>query len=270
MPELPEVETIVRGLRRVLPGRRVRTARLRHRSLYRRGSLTLGRLVGRRISGVERVGKNAVVYFEPKGLMLVNLGMTGQLMVCGAKDRPADAPAKHLHGRIGLDRGKELRYYDPRRFGHIYVAEACDFQNELNIGPDPFLIGEASLKAALRGRSASIKALLLDQRIISGIGNIYADETLFYAGIDPRAPGGKAARKAARLLDSARAVLTRAIEHGGSTLRDYRKHDGSRGEFQRYHAVYDKDGDACVECGATIRKIVLSGRGTHFCPKCQR
>jgi formamidopyrimidine-DNA glycosylase len=112
--------------------------------------------------------------------------------------------------------------------------------------------------------------LLLDQRIVSGIGNIYADETLFHAGIHPTKPGGEVADKGRVIIASARTILNRAIKHGGSTLRDYRKHDGSKGDFQRFHAVYGREGEKCVRCGSLIQKIVLAGRGTHLCPRCQR
>ena len=270
MPELPEVETVVRGLRGPLRAATVESTWLRHKALYRRGSLSLRRLVGRTVSRVERVGKNAVIRFKPKAILLVNLGMTGHLMVCEEDARPAERSTAHLHSRMRLGGGRELRYYDARRFGHFYVAEVWDFERDLNIGPDPFKIEAEDLARRLRGRSAAVKTLLLDQRIVSGIGNIYADEALFGAGVDPRASGDRAARKAALLLDNTRDILTQAIDHGGSTLRDYRRHDGSPGEYQQRHAVYGRAGEACKACGAKVRKIVLSGRGTHFCPKCQR
>jgi len=268
MPELPEVETIVRGLRKPLVGRKVVRARLAYRSLYRRGSLRLPWLVDRSITSVERVGKNAVFWFNPTGLMLVNLGMTGQLVL--GDDRTQRSPkSKHLHGRLTFDNGMELRYFDARRFGHFYVAEHCDFARDLNIGPDPFVANTRYLKKTLVDRGASIKALLLDQRILSGIGNIYADEMLFYARIDPRTAGGATSESARKILTSARVILNRAIKHGGSTLRDYRKHDGSKGGFQSHHAVYGREGEHCIRCSSTIQKITLAGRGTHFCPNCQ-
>jgi formamidopyrimidine-DNA glycosylase len=270
MPELPEVETIVRGLETPLRGRRVTAARLARAGLYRPGSLGVGELVGREITSVERVGKNAVFRFGSTVLMTVNLGMTGRLTVSAAED--VDNPRRrgsHLHGRFRLDDGAELRYHDPRRFGYVYVARGCDFFRDLNIGPDPFGARPAALARALEGRSAAVKSILLNQRIVSGIGNIYADEILFDAGIDPRTAGEDAARHAGRILASARRVLKRAIAAGGSTIRDYRRSDGTPGEFQRRHAVYGRKGEPCVACGATIKKTVLCGRGTHFCPVCQ-
>jgi formamidopyrimidine-DNA glycosylase len=251
----------------------VQSARLRYRSLYRRGSLGVGWLLGRTIERVERVGKNAVFRLRSSGLMVVNLGMTGRLIAHRANatvTRLARGPlSKHLHGRFRLDGDIELRYYDARRFGHFYIAEQCDFLHDLNVGPDPFVAKTAYLGRTLDGRQAPIKALLLDQRILSGIGNIYADEMLFYAGIDPRVPGDEVAGSARRLLSNARSVLRRAIRHGGTTLRDYCKPDGSKGAFQNHHAVYGREGDPCVHCSTPIRKIVLAGRGTHFCPRCQ-
>ncbi len=268
MPELPELETIVRGLRPRLLGRRIVRARLRHKSLYRRGSLRVPWLAGRVIRSVERIGKNALVRFDPSGLMVINLGMTGNLRVQRAGE--TGGKRKHLHGRFYLDNGDELHFFDPRRFGHLFIAEACDFARDLNIGPDPFVATALYLGERLRDRRASIKSLLLDQRILSGIGNIYADELLFYLEIDPRTPGHRVAPKSARLLSKARTVLKRAIAHGGTTLRDYRKVDGTEGAFQKFHAVYGRSGEECVECGGEIKRIVLAGRGTHFCPHCQR
>jgi formamidopyrimidine-DNA glycosylase len=270
VPELPEIETAARSLQPHLPGRSVVGANVRYRSLYRRGSLGVRTLVGREFASVGRVGKNVLFRFQPSGITVVNFGMTGQLVLCVAGERPAGFHAKHLHCRLKLDDGRELRYYDARRFGHFFIAESCDFRRDLNIGPDPFEAREPYLAGVLHNRQAAIKSLLLDQRIISGIGNIYADETLFYTGIDPRAPGDEVARYAAALLAKSRKVLKSAIEHGGSTIMNYRRRDGTPGEFQRFHAVYGRDGDCCIGCGSVIEKIVLSGRGTHFCPSCQR
>jgi formamidopyrimidine-DNA glycosylase len=270
MPELPEVETIMRGLRPLLAGRRILRARLSPRALYRRGSLSVARLIDRQIIDVERVGKNVLFRFPGDAVMVINLGMTGRLIVCGVANRPRDVDPRHLHGRFILTGSTELRFYDARRFGHVYVAEECDFEKDLNIGPDALDIRERDLKVKLENRRAPVKALLLDQRIISGIGNIYADETLFYSRIHPSTPGRSVVGRAGRLLESARRVLQDAIEHGGSTVRDYRRHDGSAGGFQRFHAVYGKGGAPCIRCGGTIRRIVVGGRGTHYCPSCQR
>jgi formamidopyrimidine-DNA glycosylase len=270
MPELPEVETTVRQLKPHLLLRRIIRTWLRHKNLYRTGSMGVRRLIDRKITAVERIGKNILLRFQPTGVMVINLGMTGQLLVCEAYIQPCGFAAKHHHCRLILDNDKELRYYDARRFGHFFIAEHCNFLEDLNIGPDPFQLKPAALKTKLRGRKAAIKSLLMDQRIISGLGNIYTDETLFYAGIDPRTPGGNTQEFAGQILSNARKVLKEAIEHGGSTILSYRKRDGSRGEHQKYHSVYGRNGQSCIVCGTLIVRIVLSGRGTHFCPSCQR
>jgi formamidopyrimidine-DNA glycosylase len=269
LPELPEVETIVRCLRRPLVSRRIVRAGLRPASLYRKGSLRVAALAARAIVGVERAGKNAVFRFDPPGVMVVNLGMTGQLVLHPACGCLPEAPRRHLHGRFALDDGTELRYYDARRFGFFFVTRESDVFAALGIGPDPFDADPRYLAGKLAGRDAAIKTLLLDQRILSGIGNIYADESLFDARIDPRRSGGSVVRRAEALLSSARRILASAIAHKGSTIRDYRRPDGSRGGFQHLHAVYGREGEPCVKCGAAIRKVVLGGRGTHFCPRCQ-
>jgi formamidopyrimidine-DNA glycosylase len=269
VPELPEVETIVRCLRRPLRARKVVRASLRPTALYRRGSLRVSALAGREIARVERVGKNAVFRFDPPVVMVVNLGMTGQLLLDPSCGCLPETTLRHLHGRFSLDDGSELRYYDIRRFGFIFVTGESDVFAALGIGPDPFDADRRYLAEKLRGREAAVKTLLLDQRILSGIGNIYADETLFDARIDPRRSGARVAPRAEVLLLSARRILSSAIAHKGSTIRDYRRPDGSRGGFQHLHAVYGREGGPCVRCGALIRKIVLGGRGTHFCPVCQ-
>lgn len=229
----------------------------------------MGTLAGRTIARVERAGKNAVFRFDPPAVMVVNLGMTGQLLLHPSCGCLPEASGRHLHGRFVLDDGSELRYYDIRRFGFIFVTRESDVFAALGIGPDPFDADPCDLAKVLRGREAAIKPLLLDQRILSGVGNIYADETLFDAGIDPRKPGAAVAPRAEGLLAAARRILESAIAHKGSTIRDYRRPDGSRGGFQHLHAVYGRKGEPCVRCGAPIRKIVLGGRGTHFCPTCQ-
>lgn len=273
MPELPEIETIVRCLREPLHGRRLVSARLRRAGLYRAGSLPVRALAGRRVVEVSRVGKNLSVRFDPAITMVINLGMTGRIGLSGRSGRcdfAGPAERKHLHGRFVFQGGLEMTYHDARRFGRVYVTESPDVARVLGIGPDPFEAAERYLSDRLRGRSAPIKSLLLDQRILSGIGNIYADESLFAARMDPRTPGGRAARHAALLLKCARAVLRRAVAGGGSTIRDYRRPDGMEGDFQRRHKVYGRTGKPCPRCGAAVARIVLAGRGTHFCPSCQR
>jgi formamidopyrimidine-DNA glycosylase len=287
MPELPEVETVVRELRAVLPGREVVRASLTARDLYRKGSLGVERLAGVRLAGVRRKGKAIVVEGDRAGgsgereagdVLVVHLGMTGRLEWLdgerAAKSPPArrapGAKREHLHGRWIFADGSELRYYDPRRFGFVFVGRSADVDAVLRIGPDPFEITPAALARALAGRRASIKALLLDQRVVSGLGNIYVDESLHLARVHPLAAGHLAAAQASVILRAARRVLSRAIRARGTTLRDYRRPDGSPGGFQTRLAVYGREGDACARCGAVIVRVEVAGRGTHYCPRCQR
>ena len=279
MPELPEVETVVRELRALLPGREIARASLSARDLYRPGSRDVQSLAGARIAGVSRRGKAIMVSCTRDAgagtdLLVVHLGMTGSLEWA---ERAADPPRpsaasghSHLHARWGFRDGSELRYYDPRRFGFIFVGAPGDVDATLRIGPDPFEIDAAHLARVLAGRRAPVKALLLDQRLVSGLGNIYVDEALHLARIHPLAPGERAAAHAPAILTAARRVLTRAIRARGTTLRDYRRTDGSRGGFQMRLAVYGREGEACRRCGAKIVRMEVAGRGTHVCPRCQR
>jgi formamidopyrimidine-DNA glycosylase len=306
MPELPEVETVVRELRAVLPGRTVARASLTAKDLYRPGSGDVALLRGLRIDDVRRRGK-AIVVAGSRGdgrspgneVLVVHLGMTGRLEwvdrhravpndAAGpvasppgprfARPGPSWAPPaaraaarrEHLHARWVFTDGSELRYYDPRRFGFVFVGTPGDADAALRIGPDPFEMTPKGLSRALSGRKAGIKSLLLDQRIVSGLGNIYADETLHLARVHPLLPGDRAAARAGAILRAARRVLSRAIRARGTTLRDYRRTDGSIGEFQLRLAVYGREGEACRRCGTVIRRVVVSGRGTHFCPRCQK
>jgi formamidopyrimidine-DNA glycosylase len=222
------------------------------------------------VRAVERLGKAILFRIEgargDERLLVVHLGMTGRLSVV-----PSGAEGgRHLHARITFDDGTELRYHDPRRFGYVHAGPSAQVIAALGIAPDPFQIDAATLATRLAGRTAPVKALLLDQRLVSGVGNIYADEALHLARVHPLTPGGRAAGKSERLLAALRTVLACAIRAGGTTLRDYRRLDGSNGDFQRRLAVYGREGEACPRCGARIRRAVVAGRGTHFCPRCQR
>jgi len=199
--------------------------------------------------------------------MAVHLGMTGRLLwTQGARD-PA---LPHLHARWGLSGGAELRLVDPRRFGYVLVGAPEAVRASLAIGPDALSITADQLASALQARRAPVKSLLLDQRIVAGLGNIYVDESLFLAHVHPLTPGHRAARRAREILSAARRVLANAIDARGTTLRDYRRPDGSPGEFQVKLRVYGREGESCVRCRARIRKIEVGQRGTHFCPRCQR
>jgi formamidopyrimidine-DNA glycosylase len=270
VPELPEVETVVRELRRKLPGAVITRAVVTAPDMYRRDSRDVSTLEGARVAGVERRGKAIVIRCETPGGDLdlaVHLGMTGRLLWTARTQEPV---LPHLHARWGLSGGAELRLVDPRRFGYVLVGVPEAVHAALAIGPDALSITPAELARALRGRRAPIKALLLDQRIVAGLGNIYVDESLFWARVHPSTSGERAARRAREILSAARRVLARAIEARGTTLRDYRRPDGSTGEFQVRLRVYGREGEPCTRCRARIRRIEVGQRGTHFCPRCQR
>jgi formamidopyrimidine-DNA glycosylase len=270
MPELPEVETVVRELRRTLPGTTIMSAVVTARDMYRRDSRDVSCLQGARVAAVERRGKAIVVRCEgacgPID-MAVHLGMTGQLLWSAHAHQDS---SRHQHARWELAGGAELRLVDPRRFGFVFVGAPDTVRASLATGPDALVISAQELAMALRGRRASIKALLLDQRIVAGLGNIYADELLFLARVHPLTTGDRAAARAQLIVAAARRVLAQAIHARGTTLRDYRRPDGSRGGFQVRLRVYGREGNACLRCRARIRKIVVGQRGTHFCPRCQR
>jgi len=276
MPELPEVETVVRGLRSVLPGRTIVSVRLGKTDFIDDPVALEELLPGSRIESVERFGKyirlelaprHSGAHREPRRYLIVHLGMTGRLVVVGA-NQPAPP---HTHGFFALDDGRELRYTDPRRFGRMLVvpdAAIAAFCGRL--GEDPLQISLATLKKRLAGRRAKIKALLLDQRVVCGVGNIYADESLWLARIHPaRLAARLTADEVSRLRQAMRTVLRAAIRLRGSSISDFVDSEGNRGGYQGRHRVYHRHGRPCVRCGASIRRMLVSGRGTHFCPICQ-
>lgn len=264
MPELPEVETVRRGLAALLIGARIARASALRPDL-RRPIPDLSPLSGRTCRALRRRGKYLLI--DADGLVLVNhLGMTGTW-------RLGDAPQRHDHAMLELADGRCLRFSDPRRFG---LLDLCDDPARhpllAPLGPEP-LDDRAweALRAACRCRRAPIKAVLMDQRVLAGVGNIYAAEACFRAGIRPqRAAGTLAAATLQRLLAALRAVLEEAIAAGGSTIADYRAVNGLSGRFQHRFAVYGRAGQPCRACGATIRSGPLGGRGTCWCPRCQR
>ena len=268
MPELPEVENVVRQLRPSLEGRTVHALREEFAGVLERPA---GDEPGWpvRIRGVRRRAKLIVLDLEGDWHLLVHLRMTGRLEVVDA-DRELE---RHTHVRIVLDGGQELRFVDPRRFGRVRL-ETPDSLLEpgfySRLGPEPLELDEVGLAEAVGPSRASIKAALPDQGRIAGIGNIYADEILFDCGLSPRQPAHTIrAREWGPLLASIRRILDSAIEQGGSTIRDYRSADGSAGSYQTAHRVFGRQGEPCTTCGQPIRKIRLAGRGTHFCPRCQ-
>ncbi len=270
MPELPEVETIRRELAPLLMGRRILHVVIRWPRLVDRPAADefCRRLEGRTFHAVRRRGKYLIFDLDSGEHWIVHLRMTGQLHV-----READVgPDQHTHALLTLDDGRVVHYRDQRKFGRFYLVEDED-QVVGGLGPEP--LAETwqpeDLAAALRGRRATIKALLLDQRVVAGLGNIYADEALFVAGIHPaRAGGSLSEEEIRRLHDAIRRVLEEAIRARGSTLSTYVPPSGQRGQYQQQRRVYHRTGEPCPVCGAPVRQIRIVGRSTHFCPKCQR
>ena len=274
MPELPEVETVARGLRLTLPGRRIASVRLGKTDFIDDPAAVERELPAKKIVAVRRFGKFLLLDLEsPNGTpgdssLLIHLGMTGQLVTC-----PTEAPvAPHTHAFFLLDDGRELRYTDVRRFGRIaFFANGAHEATLGKLGLEPLEATEKQLAERLRGRRAPIKSVLLNQHLLRGIGNIYADESLWRARIHPRRIAANLSAKEVRALHRAvQVVLNEAIRLRGSSVSDYVDAEGERGEFQLRHRVYQREGKKCPRCGATIRRIIVGGRSSHFCPKCQR
>ncbi len=272
MPELPEVETVANGVDARVRGQRIVAVWTsgKPQTFKSLESDIEEILTGARIAQVRRVGKTIVMTLardEVTAEFLVHLGMTGRLLVSAAE---VPVPA-HTHAVLSLADGREVRFVDPRRFGRLSV-QALEAVETGYAGPgvEPLTISAEQFRKLFRGRKTAIKAALLNQSLLHGVGNIYADEALARAGVRPRRQAGRLTRaESARLHAALREVLTRAIELGGSSLSDYVDADGVRGFFQLEHRVYGRGGDPCRVCGTAIRKIVVGGRGTHFCPKCQ-
>jgi formamidopyrimidine-DNA glycosylase len=261
MPELPEVETVVRSVAAHLAGRRIVSTRFTSRFVTpgNRAKLTQ-RLAGRRIESVTRRGKFILIALD-EGTLTVHLGMTGKLLLEGEA-------GEHTHGIFNLDDG-QLLYHDPRQFGRIEWSPGPP-PRVARLGPEPLEISFEEFRARLK-RKTRMKALLLNQAFLAGLGNIYADESLFAAGIHPLAVANRlSTARAAKLYDGIRAILTRAIQLGGSSISDYVNGRGERGWFQMEHRVYGREGEPCAHCGRPIRKILVAQRGTHFCAQCQK
>ena len=273
MPELPEVETIRRALELELPGPRI-TA-VSGRSIALRRPLDVNRLkpllIGRRFGTPRRRGKFLMIDLEPPGSLLVHLGMTGRVQLVKASLPRRD----HTHLVIHLNDGRQLRFVDPRRFGLVDWLEPGAEERDpslakLGVEPlDPSL--NKVLPPRLHSRRAPLKSLLLDQRLVVGIGNIYAAEALWRSGIHPRRSGNRTSLARLRTLaDAVQSVLGEAIEQGGTTLRDFANPNGEMGFFATRLAVYGRQGEPCSNCATTIRAEVLGGRTTAWCPSCQR
>lgn len=275
MPELPEVETVARGLRATLPGRRVVQVRLGKTDFIDDPVALEEKLPGTRVRAVRRLGKFLVVDLEPANGssngaplgLLIHLGMTGQIVTC-----PPEAPvAPHTHVFLALDDGRELRYTDIRRFGRMAILPEAEQAAVLGpLGLEPLEASEEEFAARMGGRRARVKALLLDQHVLRGMGNIYTDESLWRAEIHPARLGATLRRDEMRRLHRAvRMVLAEAIRLRGSSISDYVDSDGQPGEFQLRHRVYQREGKKCARCGAAIRRMIVAGRSSYFCPRCQ-
>ncbi|HEX5868356.1 MAG TPA: bifunctional DNA-formamidopyrimidine glycosylase/DNA-(apurinic or apyrimidinic site) lyase [Beijerinckiaceae bacterium] len=293
MPELPEVETVRRGLEPAMVGARIEAVEQRRPDLrFPLPERFTERLQGQIVTALGRRAKYLLADLSSGEVLIMHLGMTGRFLVKqnGAVFAPgefyAEAGGERAHDHIvfRLSNGASIIYNDARRFGFMDLAGRAalgDNRHFKELGIEPLgneLSGEA-IAGLFRGRKAPLKAALMDQRLIAGLGNIYVCEALFRAGLHPEAPAGVLATptgrpraKAHRLAEAIRDVLTEAVEAGGSTLRDYARTDGSLGYFQHAFRVYDREGDICVKpgCGNHVRRLVQAGRSTFFCPSCQK
>ncbi len=274
MPELPEVETVAQGLRQHALGRRIVAVEVRHASVIG-GSpdVFASTLAGRTMTNVSRKGKAIAVELSAEGgaaprFLLVRLGMTGQLTVV-----PRETPIEsHTHVLMTFDDGhEELRFRDIRRFGRLRSLTPQELEKVFGaLGPDAQRVTELEFLAAMRGRKGAIKSWLMNQNLVSGLGNIYADEALFEARIHPLSQPDRVSADKARLLFRAiRNVLRRAVNLGGTTFSDYINLEGKPGAFLKKLRVYQHTGEPCCRCGQAIRRIVIAGRSSHFCPRCQ-
>jgi formamidopyrimidine-DNA glycosylase len=289
MPELPEVETIAGGLAKRVTGDVIEEVWLgsKPEPLKSPAKEIAETLEGRRIETVRREGKHIVVELvgvgaqkaratgragaksapaptSPRAQWIVHLGMTGRLQVCS----PNDEIAKHTHAIAKLASGRELRFVDPRRFGRLSVASSGDFSTT---GVEPLEVDLERFIGLFRGRKVFIKSALLNQNLLRGVGNIYADESLFRAGVRPRKRAASLTREELTKLHRAiKEVLREAIKAGGSSISDYVDADGEKGFFQLRHRVYGREGEPCLKCKTPIKRIVIGGRSSHYCPKCQR
>jgi formamidopyrimidine-DNA glycosylase len=289
MPELPEVETIARGLSTRVTGDVIESVWLGSKPeiLKSPASEIAATLESKRIAGVRRLGKHIVFDLESGGRAsapvkrksprkfskasastrdtaqwIVHLGMTGRMLVCN----PDQVIEKHTHAVAKLASGRELRFVDPRRFGRLSVAHGFDAP-----GSEPLEVGLDRFIELFRGRKTPIKSALLNQKLLRGVGNIYADESLFRAGIRPRRRAASLTRaELARLYSAIREVLKEAIALGGSSISDYVDSDGEEGFFQLQHRVYGREGEPCLACKTPIKRVVIAGRSSHYCPKCQK
>lgn len=274
MPELPEVETIRRSLVPGVVGRSVVEVGVRQPDILMNlpsEAEFADRVEGRRIEALERRAKFLLFRLAGGDVLEVQLRMTGRFVL--AADRPDPEEYSHVAARLRLDDGRSLWYDDVRRLGGFRLLAAAEWRRrEAELGPEPLEEGyrPEALGRELEGRRAPLKNLLLDQRRVAGVGNIYASESLHRAALDPRRPGGTLGdAEVGRLHGALRSVLAGALRRDGTTLRDYRTPDGDAGRFQRSLSVYGREGEPCPRCGGRVRRIVQAGRSTFFCPDCQ-
>jgi formamidopyrimidine-DNA glycosylase len=271
MPELPEVESIAVSLRKAVRGRQITGLTLRRVGLLRRGRpADLQPLVGRTVKDVRRRGKHLILDAGDRVLMF-HLRMTGGFRWAEA----AEPPDKHTHLVLRFaGRSDELRFHDVRKFGFALCLPAAGVDSCREIaalGPEPLEIGLREFQSRLKTRRGRLKGVLLDQSFVAGIGNIYADEMLFEAGIHPLASAARLSpARSARLWTAMRSILTKAVAAGGSSIRDYRNADGEVGHYQHDHRVYGRFKEPCVRCGAPVRRRTIAGRSSHFCTRCQK
>lgn len=283
MPELPEVETVRRGLIPAMEGRVITAAQVNRPDLrWPFPDRMAERLTGQRVLTLRRRSKYILADLSSGESLLIHLGMSGRMLVSGVQlgefhyDHPA--PQKHDHVVLEMEGGARVTFNDARRFGAMDLLNTATSEDHWlirDIGPEPLgnAFDDAYLTAALKGRNTPIKSALLDQGLVAGLGNIYVSEVLFRAGIHPaRKAGAISSARAATLVPLIREVLSEAIDAGGSSLRDFRQADGELGYFQHVFRVYDREGEPCQNpgCSSTIRRIVQSGRSSFYCPTCQR
>lgn len=275
MPELPEVETYVRDLTPLLQGRTVKGVTIRWPHIIAAPPLDefMRNIIGQRFTTFGRRGKYMLLGLAGGDTLIVHLRMTGRVLIY----EQAVMPDKHTHVVLDLVDGGQIHYQDSRKFGRLWlVADPASVLHKLGEEPLAATFGADYLATKVAGRSASIKALLLDQSVVAGVGNIYADESLFLAGIHPARPGNTLSRhEVEKLYKAIQTVLARAIEQHGSSLgrssiQNYARPGGEAGEFQEEHSVFQRTGEPCVCCGAPIQRMVITQRSTHFCPACQQ
>ncbi len=269
MPELPEVQTVVDDLNRMIKGCTIRDILVITRTIWRGGIPRKASLAGAAVKGLERKGKHIFMHLSNNHSIIFHLKMTGKLIV----REQNDPIARHTHLIIKLDRG-ELRFNDVRRFGvvhYVKTKQIAKLDYIAALGPDALEIPMDDLVKRIRTKKRKIKSVLLDQRFISGLGNIYSDEILFASRINPSRIASKiSVGKLKNLHGNMTLILKAAAQSRGSSISDYVDGSGNVGGFQNYHKVYGKAGRPCPDCGSRIMKLVISGRSSHYCPRCQR